>query len=51
MACEEKDCKIQMRVWKSRMKKKERNPREIDITLFDHTTVSNFWVKLLLYVM
>ena len=31
-------------------KERKKKPKEIDIALFDHNTVSNFWVKLLLYV-
>ena len=51
MTCKEKivryKCVCESPTWK----KKENKPREIDITLFDHNTVPNFWVKLLLYVM
>ena len=31
-------------------KRKKNKPREINITLFDHNIVLNFWVKLLFYV-
>ena len=31
-------------------KERKKKPKEIDIALFDHNTISNFWVKLLLYV-
>ena len=50
MTCKEKIVRYKC-VWKSHMKKeRKKKPKEIDIALFDHNTVSNFWVKLLLYV-